>query len=806
MKKKIHLICNAHIDPIWQWEWEEGASAALSTFQSAANLLQEYDYVFNHNEVNLYKYTERFAPALFKEIQDLVKKGSWKIMGGWYLQPDCLMPCGEGFVRQIQEGRIYFTEKFGYMPKTAINFDPFGHSRGLVQILTKCGQENYMFMRPWENQLHLEDNQFVWEGYDGSKVKAYRFTYYNSQLGKAIEKIDFDRQNREKENVSATLWGVGNHGGGPSRKDLNDIEEYIKEHKEVEIVHSNPDSFFNEINPTYVFNESIIPCMAGCYTSMANLKQKYRKLENELLFTEKVCSIASLKGVMEYPEKIFREATEDMLNIEFHDILPGDMIFAGEENGLNYANHGLHILNQARADALFGLIKGQEVAKEGTYPVFVLNPKTYEAEQYVECDMSIIPTDHYTDVDGKQSFLVVYDENGNEVLAQNIKESSNIGLDWRKRVVFKAKLKPLSITRFTVKTEVRDVPSFKVNEDVIVKGKNYQIKISAKSGLIESFVVNDKEYVNGQTFVPYMYDDYEDPWGMNYAYVGWNPSPFKKMEKPDAVFDKLQSFEIYEDGDIYTACESFFEHGYTRIRMGYKVYKNEPRIDIEVKVFPNEANKAIKLHIPFKTNEVIIGEQVFGKEPLFKDGRECISHNFLAIKTGDDEYLEIIKPSNYGSSYKDDVLALTLLRTATYCAHPIPNRNLIRENIFIDKVDQGQRDFFFSLQISNEKELKKRADLFIEKPYALNIFPTIDKKEDNGLEIKTNNPNINMVTIKKGVQIDGYIFRIQNSANEEMDDILSVGDIKIELHFNKYEVKTILYKDGKLKELDQMLI
>ena len=115
--KKLHLVCNAHIDPIWQWEWEEGASTALSTFQSAVNLLKEHEFIFNHNEVNLYKYTERFAPALFEEIQKMAKEGRWKIIGGWYLQPDCLMPTGEGIVRQIQEGRIYFEDKFGYMPK-----------------------------------------------------------------------------------------------------------------------------------------------------------------------------------------------------------------------------------------------------------------------------------------------------------------------------------------------------------------------------------------------------------------------------------------------------------------------------------------------------------------------------------------------------------------------------------------------------------------------------------------------------------------------------------------------------------------
>lgn len=51
--KTVHLICNAHLDPIWQWEWEEGAAAALSTFRSAADLRDEFDYVFCHNEVTL---------------------------------------------------------------------------------------------------------------------------------------------------------------------------------------------------------------------------------------------------------------------------------------------------------------------------------------------------------------------------------------------------------------------------------------------------------------------------------------------------------------------------------------------------------------------------------------------------------------------------------------------------------------------------------------------------------------------------------------------------------------------------------
>lgn len=91
--KDLHLICNAHIDPVWLWDMEEGISAAISTFRMAAVFCEEYDgLVFNHNEALIYHWIEEMEPALFARIRKLVKEGKWHIMGGWYLQPDCNMP------------------------------------------------------------------------------------------------------------------------------------------------------------------------------------------------------------------------------------------------------------------------------------------------------------------------------------------------------------------------------------------------------------------------------------------------------------------------------------------------------------------------------------------------------------------------------------------------------------------------------------------------------------------------------------------------------------------------------------------
>ncbi len=75
MSKQVFMICNAHLDPVWQWEWEEGAAEAISTFRVAADFCEEYEgFIFNHNEALLYRWVEEYEPELFERIKVLVKK------------------------------------------------------------------------------------------------------------------------------------------------------------------------------------------------------------------------------------------------------------------------------------------------------------------------------------------------------------------------------------------------------------------------------------------------------------------------------------------------------------------------------------------------------------------------------------------------------------------------------------------------------------------------------------------------------------------------------------------------------------
>lgn len=273
------------------WDWEEGLGEAISTFYQAEQFLREYDYIFNHNEALLYEFVEEKDPELFKAILEQVKAGKWHIMGGWYLQPDCNLPSGEAFVRQISLGRSYFQEKFGIRPTTAINFDSFGHSVGLVQILKKCGFDSYLFCRPMPEMLALPAREFVWVGKDGSRVKASRVedeSIYCSGFGTALTDIQRKAAVCEDSDVGVALWGVGNHGGLPSRKDLNDVPHFIQNagyevvHKVYEDVTSKFDVQFVAMDAGYktpwiakkTLDDGKIPVLP--YTRYKGSKEGYR--------------------------------------------------------------------------------------------------------------------------------------------------------------------------------------------------------------------------------------------------------------------------------------------------------------------------------------------------------------------------------------------------------------------------------------------------------------------------------------------------------------------------------------------------
>jgi len=161
----IHMIGNAHIDPVWMWSWQHGADESLATIRSAADRCDEYpEFIFTRGEVWVYQLVERIDPDLFARIRPLIERGQWSVVGDQFLQPDCNLPTEKAWREQFAHGRRYFSDRFGTRSTVAFNVDSFGHPATLPDILASEGYTGYVIHRPNEAQVSLPAAAFRWRG------------------------------------------------------------------------------------------------------------------------------------------------------------------------------------------------------------------------------------------------------------------------------------------------------------------------------------------------------------------------------------------------------------------------------------------------------------------------------------------------------------------------------------------------------------------------------------------------------------------------------------------------------------------
>ncbi|MFA6292961.1 MAG: glycoside hydrolase family 38 C-terminal domain-containing protein, partial [Victivallales bacterium] len=791
--------------------------------RTAAELCSESDnFIFNHNEAILYKWVEEYEPSLFRKIQKLVRQGKWHIMGGWYLQPDCNMPSGETFVRHIVAGKNYFREKFGVDAKTAINFDSFGHSRGIVQIMAKCGYDSYLFCRPSQNDCQLPDDIFVWKGFNNTSLLCRRMSGgYGSHLGKAVEKIKGVVEKEPGKKTDMILWGIGNHGGGPSRKDISDIEKFIREKSdETEIIHSTPEDYFSDLKkqkkgniPT--FSKDLNPWAVGCYTSMIRIKQKFRLLENELYMTEKMASSAYFQKLHDYPGTELSEARNDLLTASFHDILPGSSIQPVEEMAVRLMDHALENISRVKTRAFFALASGQEKPPKDEIPVLVYNPHPFRTGAVIDCEF-MLPDQNWSD-ENKFTDVEVYSD-GRKIPAQVEKEASNLSLDWRKKIVFRAELTESGMNRFNCRLNLkRDRPVADIRDlDGIFKFKNdvMEIGISRKTGLIEYYSVKGVNHISSGAFKPTVIVDNEDPWGMKVRRFDEIEGVFRLISPSEcARFCGVQNktlvpVRIIEDGEVRTIVESVFSFGSSRICQQYIIPKTGTEFEVMTRVFWNEKDRFLKLNVPVSIRcAEFLGQTAFGYHALPSNGDETVSQKWLAINSETDS-LTCINDGTYASSFENGNLRLSLLRSPAYSGHPIGNRPIVPQDRFTPRIDQGERLFRFWFNAGPLKERMKSVDreslMKNEKPVTLSFFPP---GSGNKLKefCKISGNTVQLVSARKAEKGDALIVRLFEAAGIKAEIMLEFpfAGFKRKLKLSPFEFKTFRF-DPKRKLLSEI--
>lgn len=407
----IEAIGNAHIDMAWLWPWTETVEVVRDTFRSALDLMREYpDFRFTQSQAKAYEWMEEKYPDLFHEIQQRVKEGRWEIAGGMWVEPDLNMPGGESLVRQILLGKRYFREKFGVDVKIGWNPDSFGYNWQLPQIYKKAGIDYFVTQKLlWAKEFTVFPyKMFWWESPDGTRMLTYFPHDYGGNTNPESMAGDLSVWAPEiyggqgggtsvKDPAILYLYGVGDHGGGPTREMLDQADRWQKPDVVYpKLRYSTATEFFKELEeklpqlqvPVWK-DELYFEYHRGAFTTQADTKQRVRQGEETLLNAEKFATLASLfatndEGSSHYPADDLDRLWKDLLFEDFHDILPGSGI------AVNYldAKRTLQEVDRAGNEILSRSLRTTaehiDTTAQPGVPVVVFNPLSWPRSEVIE--------------------------------------------------------------------------------------------------------------------------------------------------------------------------------------------------------------------------------------------------------------------------------------------------------------------------------------------------------------------------------------------------------------------------------------
>jgi len=365
----FHLTGNSHIDAAWLWPWTETVDVVKRTFGTALQLMYEYpNYTYTQSAAAYNEWMAQKYPDLNDQIKQRIKEGRWEVVGGMWVEPDLNMPDGESLVRQLLVGKRWYKEAYGVDVRIGWNPDSFGYTWQLPQIYKKSGVDYFVTQKmTWNDTNQLPFKLFWWESPDGSKVLSYfPHDYANDNLNpiRLADDLETARTRATGMTDMMDLYGVGDHGGGPTRAILDEGEAWTPG-STVPLAVENPvmpkfqwgtaQSYFSSVekqiapeSKTWDYSSiakgykapSSVPGMVsiptwkselyfeyhrGVMTTQANHKRNMRESSEEVLNAEKWSSLAWLDG-KPYPGAELTEDWKKVLFNQFHDLAAGSGI------------------------------------------------------------------------------------------------------------------------------------------------------------------------------------------------------------------------------------------------------------------------------------------------------------------------------------------------------------------------------------------------------------------------------------------------------------------------------------------------
>lgn len=426
----LHLIGYSHLDAAWLWPWRDGADEAIATMQSATDRMDETpEFTYSHSSAAHYRWVERADPRLFATVKKRVAERRFEVINGWIVEPDCNLPAAESFVRHALYGQRYFKEHVGATAVVGANPDSFGHAAGLPQLLSKAGLRYYCFMRPEAHEMTGVPLVFWWESPDGSRVLAGRiFEDYDADPERILHHYD-SRQRAIIEGVDANFqpgldhgmfwFGVGDHGGGVTKKYIETILALKQNPALPELRFSTLESFFTAVEKSPgavslpVVRTELQHHARGCYSAHGEGKALNRRAERSLVQAETAAVIAQLAEGHPYPAAELAESWWKVLFCQFHDMMAGTSLYPDYQDVRDSVGYACDVAKATTVESLQTLARVVDTSTVTEGCVFAYNPLPWGR---------VVTLEYHTDPDPSGS---------NRITHLRTKNGDRVPIQWR---------------------------------------------------------------------------------------------------------------------------------------------------------------------------------------------------------------------------------------------------------------------------------------------------------------------------------------------------------------------------------------
>jgi alpha-mannosidase len=661
------MIGNSHIDPVWLWQWPEGYQEVRATFRSALDRMNEYpEFLFTCDSAAYYEWVEEIDPEMFVEIQRRVAEGRWELVGGWWVEPDCNIPSGESFVRQALYSQRYFEAKFGRIATVGYNVDPFGHHGMLPQLLSRAGLEAYVFMRPGPHELPLPAPIFWWQAPDGSRVLGFRLPHEycspREDLGYHLDKSIAQLPERWSEMMC--FYGVGDHGGGPTRENLESIRRLDRAGSMPHLEHSTPSRFFATIrargtDDLPVHEDDLQHHAVGCYSAHSGIKRWNRRAENLLGSAEAWAAIAARETGERYPREELTRAWKNVLFNQFHDILAGTAIEPAYEEARDQLGEAASIAARALnigIQSISRLIDAPFPA--GVAPLVVFNPHAWPVRTVVETEFGgLKPTDG------------LVDETGAAVRFQVTQSYATVSA-WRSRIAIAVDLPPLGYRTYRVVPDRdRSTGEGVRATDSALENDHVRIAFDPSTGRIAELVVRESgmdviDLADPSRARAVVVDDTSDTWGHR-----------RLAYRDDIGRFETRSVALVESGPARAILRVTSHHGRSELVEDFVLAAGDRALEIRVILDWREQSKLLKLRFPTliearqATYEIPYGtieRQANGQE---EPGQRWVDVSGLIPGADGPFGLAVLNDGKYGFDVLGGEVAVTAVRSPIYAHH-----------------------------------------------------------------------------------------------------------------------------------------